>query len=479
MTDAAVAPRRSRPAVSSPLASHRQSLVNDILGWTLIVFVALVPIPFGSARPIFWTINAAAIGLVGIAYTTALMRMGEPLRYGVGRLPAATLMFALLALYLVLQALPIGHLGIPGIDRLLSFQTAAGTEITAPAISLAPGATWLMLLRWLTFGILFFLVLQAAGSERRAVLMLQSALLVIAFYAVLGIATLVQLGDTILGLEKWAYQGSATATFVNRNSFATFLAFGAVISCALLAGTLIRQLPAPGEVPQRFRLDMMVFFYAGALVAIAAALLATQSRMGAFSAMAGCLIVVVAALVRVPRLWVKALLFLPVLAVGGGLAFFVYGQNLLDRLGSTAVSSDVRLELYAQVLQMIAARPWTGYGGGSFEMTFPLFHQLPVSPDLLWEKAHNSYLALWAELGLIAGSIPILLGLLALWCSLGGLSTARRSWAAKAAGIGCLVTAGLHSLVDFSLEIEADAIMLLFVVGIAAAASLRQREAPN
>ena len=31
-----------------------------------------------------------------------------------------------------------------------------------------------------------------------------------------------QSGDTILGLPKWAYLGSATGTFVNRNSFATW-----------------------------------------------------------------------------------------------------------------------------------------------------------------------------------------------------------------------------------------------------------------
>lgn len=479
MTDATLAARRSRPILPAHAASHRQSLVNEMLGWVLIAFVALVPIPFGSARPIFWTINAAAVGLVGIAYTVALMRIEEPFRYSLRRLPVATLLFVLLGLYLAVQALPIGRLGIPFVDQILTFQTASGTTTTAPSISLTPGATWLMLLRWATFGVFYFLVLQAAGSERRATLMLQAAVLVIAFYAVLSIATLTQLGDTILGLEKWAYQGSATATFVNRNTFATFLAFGAVISCSLLAGTLIRHLPAPGDQRPRFRLDLSMLLYAGALAVIAAGLLATQSRMGTFAAAIGCLTVVVAALLRVPRLWVKALLLLPILAAIGGLALFVYGQNLLDRLGSTAINADVRLALYTQVLQMIAARPWTGFGGGSFELAFPLFHQLPVSPDLLWEKAHNSYLTLWSELGLVVGSIPILLGVLALSRCLAGLRNASRSWAARAAGMGCLVAAGLHSLVDFSLEIEADALMLLFVVGIATAATLRSKDAPN
>jgi O-antigen ligase len=479
MTDATLVPRRSRVALPVHSASHRQSIVNGALGWALIVFVALVPVPFGSARPIFWTINAGVVGLMGIACTLALGRLDEPFRYGLGRMPMATVLFVLLALWLVVQTLPIGQLGIPAIGQLLAFDTAAGATMSAPAISLAPGATWLMLLRWMTFGVFFLLVLQAAGSERRAWLMLQSAAVIIAFYAVLSIATLTQLGDTILGLEKWAYQGSATATFVNRNSFATFLAFGAVVCCALLAGTLVRTLPADREQRARSRFDLSMLLYAGALVAIAAALLATQSRMGTFSAAAGCLVVAAAALLRLPRPWLKVLLLLPVLVALACLGFLAYGQNLIDRLGTTAVNADVRLALYTQVLQMIAARPWTGFGGGSFELAFPLFHQLPVSPDLLWEKAHNSYLTLWAELGLVAGSIPILLGILALSRCLGGLGAARRSWAARTAGAGCLIAAGLHSLVDFSLEIEADALMLLFIVGIASAAALRTRDAPN
>lgn len=475
MSDERPQTRPVRHAIANSGASSRQSYLNDVLGWVLVAFIALVPIPFGSGRPLFWAVNATVIGFAALAYSAVLLRLNEPYRSALGRLPISVALYFVFGLYLAVQALPLARLpGFLSLEPYLQFAAPSGHVITATAISLAPGATWLMLLRWGTFGLFYFLVLQVAGSERRQKILLNAALVIIAIYAVFGLASLVQLGDTILGLQKWAYQGSATATFVNRNSFATFLAFGAVLACALLAGQFVRSDP-PREASVRSQFDPIMLVYLVAFIAIIAALLATQSRMGTFSAFCGCFVVVIAAILRMPKRWLKALLLLPAAAALAGLAVYVYGQNLLERLGSAAASSDVRFELYQQVFQMIATRPWLGFGGGSFEVAYPLFHQLPVSPDLLWEKAHNTYLSLWAETGLIAGSIPILLYLFALVRILAGFGKAERSWGARAAGVGALTVAGLHSLVDFSLEIEADTIMLLFITGIAASGTFRDR----
>lgn len=457
----------------------RQTGLNDALAWALVVFVALVPIPFGSTRPFFWGVNAGLVGLLGIIYATSLSYLREPFHYGLGRLPVSLALYLLLAAYLVVQALPLGDFAslaslLPPVD----LPAGGGGKITSESISLAPGNTWLMLLRWGTFGVFLFLVLQIGGSLQRRSFLLHAALAIIAAYAILGLASLLQFGDTILGLPKWAYQGSATATFVNRNSFATFLAFGTVLSTSLFAGALLQRLPAPGEEPTRARLDPMLFIYVVALAVIVPALLATQSRMGTFSAAAGCLVVLIAALIRMPGLWLRVLVTLPLAVAAIAAAVFGFGQNLLERLGSTESSADVRLDLYRQVVEMISARPWPGFGGGSFEVAFPLFHKPPVSPDLVWDKAHNSYLALWAELGLVAGSIPILLFVLALARIVWGMGGARQAWAARAAGMGALTVAALHSLVDFSLEIQANTLMLLFIVGAAtagAASSARHR----
>jgi O-antigen ligase len=126
----------------------------------------------------------------------------------------------------------------------------------------------------------------------------------------------------------------------------------------------------------------------------------------------------------------------------------------------------VRGALYTQVLEMIAARPWLGYGAGAFEVAYPLFHQLPVSADFVWDKAHSTYLGLWSELGLIAGSIPLIVFAMIAWLAL-RLSLKRRAdWAAPAVALGVIVAGGVHSLVDFSLEIEANMFLLLALLAI-------------
>lgn len=454
--------------------SGRTSL-NDALAWAVILFVALVPIPFGSSRPFFWAANAVAVGLVGLFYFIRMAQLGERLHHAIGRMPISAGLFVALCLFLVLQTLRLDQLPFVGNDLLphLAFTTPGGAVISTNTISVTPEATWFMLLRWTTFGVLYFLVLQIAGSPRRRALLLNAALAIVAAYAVFGLASLTQFGDTILGMPKWAYQGVATATFVNRNSFATFLAFGAVLGVSLLIATLVRQSPPRGEVGAPFRLDPLAFVYLVALAAIVMALLATQSRMGAFSAVIGCLAVVAAGLHRIPGLWLRALILGLLTAIVITVAFLAFGQGLLDRLGSVQSSADVRVDLYRQVIDMIAARPFLGFGGGSFELAFPPFRRLPVSPDLAWEKAHNSYLTLWAELGLVAGSIPLILIALALTRIVGGLSKACSAWAAKSAGLGLIVVAALHSLTDFSLEIEANSILFVFVLAIAATSTDR------
>ncbi len=94
--------------------------------------------------------------------------------------------------------------------------------------------------------------------------------------------------------------------------------------------------------------------------------------------------------------------------------FSLYGSGTLERLGSVEREADYRFELYEQVWAMVMTRPWTGYGGGAFELSFTMFHQWPLSFDLIWQKAHNTYLGLFADYGLVFGSLPILVVLLSL-----------------------------------------------------------------
>lgn len=432
--------------------------MNDAAGLALVGIVAVAPLPLGSARPFFWAVNAGAVALLGAIYFFWLARGDRALRLPPA--PWATiLLFAMLLLWLVAQALAPGH-------WFSSVRSSSGAEIGSAVLSIDAGATWLMLLRWLTFGLLGLLAVQVAANPKRARWLLGAIFCAIAAHAVFGVVALTQLGDPILIFRKWAYEGFATGPFVNRNSFATFLAFGLVLGTALLLR------PSASTPGWSYRSGLVL----AGLGVIAAALIATQSRMGLAAAIAGLFVTLLLAL----RGWAMAARLrwaigaIAILLLAALLALF--GGGLFDRLDDAAGDVSIRLTLYGQVLDMIAQRPLLGYGGGTFELAYPLFQQPPIPSDAVWDKAHNTYLTLWSELGVLGGSLPLFLVGIAAICCL-------RKWqhaddpAPAIAALGVVAVAGVHSLADFSLEIEAVALVFTVVLAIGAARLRRTRYA--
>jgi O-antigen ligase len=439
---------------------------GDALGLALVAFMALAPLPLGGNRPLFWGLGAAVVALTGLVYAVALWRADRRIRVPLRALPDLALPLALVLGYLLVQVVPLDKVG-----GRITIATASGEAVASGTVSLDPGSTVLMLLQMAGYGLLGFLAVQVGVRQRRAALVLTAIFWTVVAYAGIGLLSLLELGDTILGVPKWTYLGSATATFVNRNSFATFLAFGVVLGLAVILEILGR--PEDRERHRRSGMTEAVLTLCG-LVFVIAALLATQSRMGLFAAGCGALLVLAFGAMRAGRarwLAIGVLAALPLIAI---LVAF-YGGGLLERLGSLGEAADVRGALYAQVWQMILANPLLGYGGGSFAMAFPLFHQLPVSPDLVWEKAHSTYLALWSELGLVAGTLPMLI--VAFAALRLAMAAGRRTIPGRLAlgGLGVIGVAAVHSLADFSLEIQADAQLFVLVLGLAIGAAAGAR----
>lgn len=440
-------------AASGTRSSHRRSRANTIVAGVLVAVVALAPIPLASNRPFFWALWGAIVGAIGVVYLGLLVLRVEALRVPLNRLRVPALAFAALVGFLAAQA----WLPIP-----TSFVFASGEHLASASLSLAPGMTLLMLLQVATYGLFFFLMLQVAANRRRARRIALALLCIVTVHALYGLVALVLLDDSLLFFPKWAYEGFATGSFVNRNSFATFLAFGLVLG-VLLA---LRELKVGGPTG---RSTAAMILAATAL--ILAVLVATGSRMGLFAGLCGAGLAALLAAGKSGDAHSRPRnLLLAALPIGAALLVLVlYGATTFDRLGSLENDANVRGDLYLQVLAMIAARPWLGYGGGAFEAAYPLFHQLPVSPDVVWDKAHSSYLSLWAELGVVAGSIPLLLlagiGVVALRLYL----SRRGDWTTPAAAVCVIVVAALHSVVDFSLEIEANTLLFLAILAVGVA----------
>lgn len=441
---------RKRPAAVERGSARPQ---NGFALWSLLILLGLVPLPLASARPLLWALWAACIGLIATIFLLWQIRSAKRLRVSPIdlKLPVALVTLTLGAL--LVQLLPIG---------LFSKVVIDGSELVIGQISVAPGQTILMLARQLTYALTAFLVLQIAASDNRRHVFLHGIIAIVLVYGAYGLLAF-RFGDTILGLPKWAYPGSITGSFVNRNSFATFLGFGAVLTLAHGCAVLRRQ-------SERHRDDGLIngFFthvilYGAAYVFLILLIIGTQSRMGLFSALAGSAVVILATLISIRRLGLVLLVVPLALALFVALLWLI-GGNLLERIESQGFASNDRLQLYEQVWNLIAMRPFTGFGGGTFEIAFPVVHKLPLSADVTWHLAHNSYLALWAELGLIAGSFLILaIGAIALRLFV-SLRRGYGSWTSQIAALGVIVQIAIHSVVDFSLEIPANTMIFVAIV---------------
>ena len=432
---------------------------NDRLGWVLLLLVGLSPLPLGSNRPAFWAAWGLVLGLLGLVYFLSLRARGSALRISTWRVPELTIPFLLLLAFVAVQLLPLGWVGYSPMQAL-----PRGLQLSSSSISLDPATTGLTLLQFASYGLLALLFLQVGYRNSRADRVLGAIFLVIVAYGLLGIVLQGQLG-ALLGIP-----GSgpvATGPFVNRNSYATYLAFGLTIGVALAIGQLERSESRRG----RHRRVAALALLAAGLFVIGAALVATQSRMGFAAGLTGALSVTLLSLAgrRLGAgIWLGVASGLLIGTIGM-LAF--NGGGLLERVGSLETAGDIRVDLYRQVWQMMLSSPLVGYGGGTFEGSFPLFHQLPVSPDVVWNKAHSTYFALWAEFGFIFGSLPLLIVVAA-----ASRLLAARPSGPRLAAIGVIVVAAVHSSVDFSLEIEAVAFTFVAIVFLAIGAGIGAAE---
>lgn len=270
-------------------------------------------------------------------------------------------------------------------------------------------------------------------------LMMRGWLLAASISAVIG---LLQYAGWTQGLAPWvatAAPGEAFGNLRQRNQFATLMNIGlaAVLWLAVLEGR---------RTPWRQALLLLTALLLGAGNA------ASASRTGLVQ------LLLLAALVWWWRLWRKTqarqLLSVALLAYGVAslalpmlLSHDAVVQGIWTRLRQGDVACSGRLTLWRNVLHLIAARPWTGWGWGELDYA----HFMTLYPGVrfcdILDNAHNLPLHLAVELGL---PVALLLGGTAAW-----LVWRARPWretdGARQAAWAVLGLILLHSMLEYPL----------------------------
>jgi O-antigen ligase len=272
-----------------------------------------------------------------------------------------------------------------------------------------------------------------------------------------------------------------SSTFYNYNSFATYAGTCLVAACGLTL-SLYREEIVRGS-GWRLRLSSFIdatghrgaILIAGCFI-ILVALLMTGSRGGVVSTGIG--LAVLGAL----NLWQGrkhgealngTLLFGTFLAAA---TLIVFGSTLADRIDTSGVSDPNRLLVYRLTLQSILDKPLLGFGYGTFPVIFPMYRDRSLSVDGVWVQAHDTYLEVLQGLGVVFGAALIAAVVILVIYALKGSLRRRENAIVPQVSVGAACLVGLHSFVDFSLQIQAVALTFIALLGagVAQAASSRR-----
>lgn len=445
--------------VSSPV-------VERAVFYVFLAVLVWAPLPLGSNR--VWAVGLLAALLGGLLAVVAMLGMARQL------LPRPALARAAPALA-----------AFVGLMALLWFQLipAAGGPV-----SVDTHHTRLHLLTTAVYGAAFLLVLLLATHGRRLRLLALALVLSGVFQALLAIFLHAARAKITLGYFEVDHALRAFGSFSYHNSLANYLIMALALGIGLLLNDMEGHVVAKRGWLQRSA-DALRFFLSPAmrlrlmLVIMVIALVLTRSRMGN--------VVLLLAIVAVgfPLLWqagqlsrkglwlLLSILVVDVAVVGQWVGF----ERVAQRLSETALvrvdaageeSIEDRSGPAAHALAMLRERPLLGFGGGSFHVAYPRFN----GPELrqYYDHAHNDYVQIASEVGLIGAALLALPVLTALWRA---ARVRRLPHSSLDGGLALGLLLGIPALlvqatVDFHFQIPANA--LTFVVLLALAFALRR-----
>lgn len=417
-------------------------------------------------------------GYVPLLAASALLG-GTGLLFGRGPIPwpiisaLALVGVAVAAQLIPLSAAMLADLSPRALDiyRQRDLATAVGTRTSFP-ISIDPRQTLLSLLMLGVFTLL--LAGTARMLTRQSARQLAAALCLVG--VALAIAGLVQratFNGKLYGFWELTQGGRPFGPYVNRNHFAGWMLMVLPLAAGLLASVLVRS--RAGVRPHwRDRLLWLAspdankaILIGFAVLTMALALVVTLSRSGITTMIAAMLCVSVMTAVRrsagrsrfVIPLYLAAVTLAVVSLVGVDLiaARFVV-DGVSDGEGRRAIWSDT--------WRMVNDFSLTGTGLNTFGSA-ALFYQTTLKGSHMRE-AHNDYLQLAAEGGLLAGlPIVVAIAVLAYGIRKRFCGDVGSIWWIRAGAVTGLLAVAAQSVVEFSLQMPGNAALFAVLCGVA------------
>ena len=435
---------------------------------------------FGAVYPwAYWPLAGAAavVGLGGLLAMPGRPWQERPLALALLLVAAGAALQAVPLPRGVLEAISPATLGYL---ESYDLRWAYGLVPTGShAISLNPAKTWLAIALLAAFALLLLgtaRLVAHAGPARLGGGLIALGTLVALVAIIQDAMTSHLLAYDVKIYGFWEPQNRATpyGPFVNRNHYAGWILMTLPVALGCLAGLLengFRQV----RPTLRDRLLWMGSPAGGrawllllGIAVMTLSLLLSESRSGpAAFAMA----VAIAGVVVLPgsRPWLRAAAGLGLaLLLVAAVAIWAGADTGLARFSSVSTEIGARLSAWSDALAIVGAFPIFGTGLNTYGAASLLYQSTSLTSH--YREAHNDYLQLAAEGGLLLG-IPVLLCLWQLVRLIGARFAAPdpdrvRYWIRVGATTGLLGIA-IQSLVEFSLQMPGNAALFAVLAGVA------------
>ena len=419
---------------------------------SLISIIVISALLFGSVYP--WAIAVVAI-LTMISFIYFLWRgNGHDTEFRDGKkIIFASLLLLAYPLFQLLP-LPLSFLGAihPKLKEVVTLSPDA--PLMFHSISLYPFATEKEVSRLFLYLAVFFMAAFGIRDEDEAYKVIR-ALVVFGF--VLGVFGLIQ-HATSNGKIYWFWSP------ISRN---TFLQFGPFVNRNHFAGFIGMIIPFSIGITFMSRSIEKKVMYAFLGIGMAIALFFTLSRGGIISFVTGLLVFSTVLFTQgiSKRKLIPVVLFVVVLTAY--LLFFGVSP-VIEKFTQSRGSNEARLIAWQATLSAFRDYPVFGSGFGTFQYIFTVYQ--PQGISLYWAHAHNDYVELLLELGIV-GTIIVLVFFVVVFGTIMKTNWKGSELYLGAALLSSIATIAVHSIVDFNLHIPSNALLFSLILGLAVSLS--------
>jgi hypothetical protein len=442
-----------------------------ILLYGLIALLAWVPLPVGSNLPLYWHLMAVVLSLLFLFWLVGIRKNKDGRFLGFWRVWYISIPYLLCVAWVIVQIIAPRSSPHPLWYPLMVALNTGEPLLTR--ISICPESTFEGLIRYLTYGMGFWIAMQLSHfSSTYAARILKSLAFIGVAYAFYGLFAF-SLGKThgAALFPHDVFPGYVTSTFVGRTNYASYTGMIMLVSLSVILIDIVRmikiqQIHTVGQIVT-YVLSHRLPYFGFAIILFAGGVM-TFSRAGLIFIIIGLLV-----LLSLPTLSSNfkrfrklALLFFFVGMISFAIFLNFAGKSTFDRMMTTSTDLLKRQVIYLTTIQAFHQYEGTGSGLGTFEFAYqPHITEEYVIPDVITE-AHNTYLENLLELGLV-GFALLMSGFVAMhvFFLLNIFSGhVKDTYAMLAVAVSTQL--GGHALFDFSFQIPAIMLTYAVVLGV-------------